>query len=130
MLINLRVGVENNNDNIEEDIGYETNAVIDDVLNASNQNYIDVDELLNLSIEEMPPARKRRKTVNVADTECSLCDFKAETNETLATHMAHIHQDGNSTRNIQVVSSNRVYSTHLCKANEYPIFKPLFLFMR
>ena len=52
MLSNLRVGVENNNDNIEEDIGYETNAVIDDVLNASNQNYIDVDELLNLSIEE------------------------------------------------------------------------------
>ena len=27
--------------------------------------------------------------------------------------MANIHQDGNSIRNIQVVSSNRVHSTHL-----------------
>ena len=44
--------MENNNYNIEEDIGDETNAVIDDMLNASNQNHIDVDELLNLSIEE------------------------------------------------------------------------------
>ena len=40
--------------------------------------------------------------------------------------MANIHQDGNSIRNIQVVSSNRVHSTHLCEANKCWIFKPLF----
>ena len=33
-------------------------------------------------------------------------------------HMANIHQDGHSIRNIQVVSSNRVHSTHLCEANK------------
>ena len=41
-------------------------------------------------------------------------------------HMANIHQDGNSIRNIQVVSSNRVHSTHLCEANKCRIFKPFF----
>ena len=40
--------------------------------------------------------------------------------------MANIHQDGNSIRNIQVVSSNRVHSTHLCEANKCWIFKPFF----
>jgi len=42
-------------------------------------------------------------------------------------HMANIHQDGNSIRNIQVVSSNRVHSTHLCEANKCQIFKPFFV---
>ena len=37
-------------------------------------------------------------------------------------HMDIIHQDGNSIRNIQVVSSNRFHSTHLCEANKCPIF--------
>ena len=45
-------------------------------------------------------------------------------------HMANIHQDGNSIRNIQVVSSNRVHSTRLCEANKCWIFKPFFLFIR
>ena len=45
-------------------------------------------------------------------------------------YMANIHQDGHSIRNIQVVSSNRVHSTHLCEANKCPIFKPFFLFIR
>ena len=40
--------------------------------------------------------------------------------------MANIHQDGNSIRNIQVVSSNLVHSTHLCEANKCQIFKPFF----
>ena len=34
-------------------------------------------------------------------------------------HMANIHQDGNSIRNIHVVSSNRVHSTHLCEAKRH-----------
>ena len=41
-------------------------------------------------------------------------------------HMANIHQDGHSIRNIQVVSSNRVHSTPLCEANKCRIFKPFF----
>ena len=45
-------------------------------------------------------------------------------------HMANIHQDGHSIRNIQVVSSNRVHSTHFCEANKCRIFKPFFLFIR
>ena len=45
-------------------------------------------------------------------------------------HMANIHQDGNSIRNIQLVSSNRVHSTHFCEANKCRIFKPFFLFIR
>ena len=45
-------------------------------------------------------------------------------------HMANIHQDGNSIRNIPVFSSNRVHSTHLCEANKCPVFKPFFLFIR
>ena len=32
--------------------------------------------------------------------------------------MANIHQDGSSIRNMQVVSSNRVHSTHSCEANK------------
>ena len=32
-------------------------------------------------------------------------------------HLANIHQNEHSIRNMQVVSSNRVYSTHLCEAN-------------
>ena len=45
-------------------------------------------------------------------------------------HMANIHQDGNSIRNIQMVSSNHVHSTHKCEANKCRIFKPFFLFIR
>ena len=47
-----------------------------------------------------------------------------------ASHMVDIHKDGNSIRNMQVVSSNRVHSTHLCEANKCRIFKPVFLFIR
>ena len=43
-----------------------------------------------------------------------------------ASHMVDIHKDGNSIRNMQVVSSYRVYSTHLCEANKFQIFKPFF----
>ena len=42
--------------------------------------------------------------------------------------MANIHQDGNSIRNIQVVSSNCVHSAHLCEANKCRIFKPFFVY--
>ena len=45
-------------------------------------------------------------------------------------YMANMHHDGNSIRNIQVVFSNRVHSTHLCEANKCRIFKPSFLFIR
>ena len=82
---------EINNDDIRVEIGDETSAAIDDELNASNQNYVNVDDLLNLSIEDIQPARKRKKTVDVADTECSLCDFKAKTNQDLANHMKNHH---------------------------------------
>ena len=40
--------------------------------------------------------------------------------------MDNIPQDGNSIRNIQVVSSNRFHSTHSCEANKCWIFKPFF----
>ena len=46
------------------------------------------------------------------------------------THMANIHQEQLSIRNMQVVSSNRVHSTHSCEANKCRIFKPFFLFIR
>ena len=42
------------------------------------------------------------------------------------TYMAKIHQDEYSIRNMQVVSSNRVHSTHSCDANKCGIFKPFF----
>ena len=50
--------------------------------------------------------------------------------ENFCEYMANIHQDGLSIRNIQVVSSNRVHSTHFCEANKCRIFKPFFLFIR
>ena len=40
--------------------------------------------------------------------------------------MANIHQEQPSIRNIQVVSSKRVHSTHSCEANKCRIFKPIF----
>ena len=46
------------------------------------------------------------------------------------TYMANIHQEQPSIRNMQVVSSNRVHSTHSCEANKCRIFKPFFLFIR
>ena len=55
---------------------------------------------------------------------------QANNTEKKEAHMANIHQDGNSFRNIQVVSSNRVHSIHLCEANKCRIFKPFFLFIR
>ena len=42
--------------------------------------------------------------------------------------MANIHQDGVSIENIQLLSSNRVHSTHSCEANKYGIFKPFFAY--
>ena len=42
-------------------------------------------------------------------------------------HLANMHQDGNSIRNIKLVSSNRVHSTHSCEANKCQIFKPFFV---
>ena len=41
-------------------------------------------------------------------------------------HMADIHQEQPSIRNMQVVSSNRAHSTQSCEANECRIFKPFF----
>ena len=41
-------------------------------------------------------------------------------------YMANMHQDGSSIRNMQMVSSNRVHSTHSCEANKCPIFKLFF----
>ena len=45
-------------------------------------------------------------------------------------HMANIGQEEPSIRNMQVVSSNRVHSTHSCEANKCRIFKLFFLFIR
>ena len=42
------------------------------------------------------------------------------------TYMANILQDKHSIRNIQVVSSNRVHSTHSFEVNKCRIFKPFF----
>ena len=41
-------------------------------------------------------------------------------------HMANIHQEQPSIRNMQVVSSNRVYSTHSCEANKWRFFQCFF----
>ena len=41
-------------------------------------------------------------------------------------HMANIHQEQPSIKNMQVVSSNRVHSAHSCEANKCQIFKPFF----
>ena len=41
-------------------------------------------------------------------------------------HMADIHQEQPSIRNLQVVSSNHVHSNHLCEANRCRISKPCF----
>ena len=46
----------------------------------------------------------------------------------VCSHMANIHQEGNFIRNMQMVSSNRVHSTHSCKAKECQIFKMFFCF--
>ena len=83
-------------DVIEDVIGDETNAAIEDALSGSNQNHLDVDDLMNLSIETLEPARKRKKTVNDS-TDCPLCDFQAETNQGLATHMRDDHAFTQST---------------------------------
>ena len=45
-------------------------------------------------------------------------------------YMANIYQEQISIRNMQVVSSNRVHSTHPCEANKCRIFKLFFLFIR
>ena len=45
-------------------------------------------------------------------------------------YMAYIGQEQPSIRNMQLVSSNCVHSTHLCEANKCWIFKPFFLFIR
>ena len=42
------------------------------------------------------------------------------------TYMPNIGQEQPSIRNVLVVSSNRVHSTHLCEANKCGIFKPFF----
>ena len=83
-------------DVIVEVIRDETNAAIEDALSVSNQNHLDVDELMNLSIETLEPARKRRRTVNDS-TDCPLCDYQAETNQGLATHMRKDHTFTQST---------------------------------
>ena len=46
-----------------------------------------------------------------------LCDFSP-----VMGHMAYIHQELHSIRNMQVVSSNCVHSTHLCAANKQFFF--------
>ena len=50
----------------------------------------------------------------------------SETSALLGVLGADIHQEQPSIRNIQVVSSNRVHSTHSCEANKCRIFKPFF----
>ena len=49
-----------------------------------------------------------------------------ETSALLGVLGADIHQEQPSIRNMQVVSSNRVHSTHSCEANKCRIFKPFF----
>ena len=51
-------------------------------------------------------------------------------NDEVILHMANIHQEQPSIRNMPVVSSNRVHSTHSCAANKCRIFKPFVLFIR
>ena len=41
-------------------------------------------------------------------------------------HMAKIHQEQHFIKNMQVVSLNRVHSTHSCETNKCRIFKPFF----
>ena len=41
-------------------------------------------------------------------------------------YMANIHQEQPFIRNMQVISSNRVHSTHSCEANKCRNFKPFF----
>ena len=43
-------------------------------------------------------------------------------------HIANIHQDDNSIRNFQLVSSNRVHSTPLCEANKCRILNHFFVY--
>ena len=50
----------------------------------------------------------------------------ANTYGTIKDHLANIAQEQPSIRNMQVVSSNHVYSTHSCEANKCRIFKPFF----
>ena len=46
------------------------------------------------------------------------------------TYMANIPQEQPSIRNMQVVSSNRLQSTHSFEANKCRIFQSFFLFIR
>ena len=77
-------------------MGDDTNAAIDDMLNTTNDNHLDADQLLNITIETInisseEPARKRKKTGVLKTTDCPLCDFIFETTEGLADHMHNLH---------------------------------------
>ena len=51
---------------------------------------------------------------------------KLEEEKNLTSYIANIHQERHSIKNMQMVSSNRVHSTHSCEANKCRIFKPFF----
>ena len=83
-------------------LGDDTNAAINDMLNATNDNHIDADQLMNISItsiqtESDEPARKRKKTISNDSLDCPLCGFTSETNEGLASHMKNAHTFSQST---------------------------------
>ena len=63
------------------------------------------------------------------ETKCKdegIRDIFYSTSKIFWPHLANMHQDVNYIRNMQVVSSNRVHSTHSCEANKCWIIK-LFL---
>ena len=53
-------------------------------------------------------------------------DLMVSTQTKCSYYMANIAHEQPSIRDMQVVSSNHVHSTHLCEANKCRIFKPFF----
>ena len=87
---------------LDEVVGNDTNTAIDDVLFSTNENHLDADLLMNISIssimmESEEPPVKRKKSMMEKSTNCPLCDFTSHTGEELASHVKRVHKFTQST---------------------------------
>ena len=95
-------------ESLEEVVGDETNAAIDDLLYTTNDNHLDADQLMNISIHSIQSEEttiKRKKSVVEKSTNCPLCDFTSDKGEELASHMKSQHK----------LTQSIFKSCHVCK---------------
>ena len=81
----------------------EFDAEIDNFINLTNDNHIDADMLMDISIQNLDqnsvePPKKKKKHMAIENS-CPLCDFSGESNLELANHMKIQHRMTQSTFN-------------------------------